>query len=78
MSPGSSDDDDNSDNSSERSVLVVNGDPRSPPARYPGEDTRPTSPKELAGWYVYAFAAEVYVICGQFPFVLLQNAVLEL
>lgn len=34
------------------------------PARYPGEDTRPTSSKELAGWYAYAFAAEVYVICG--------------
>jgi UMF1 family MFS transporter len=36
----------------------------SPPARYPGEDTRPTSSKELAGWYMYAFAAETYVICG--------------
>lgn len=34
------------------------------PPRYPGEDTRPTSSKELAGWYAYAFAAEVYVICG--------------
>ncbi len=32
--------------------------------RYHGEDTRPTSQKELAGWYVYAFAAETYVICG--------------
>ena len=31
---------------------------------YPGEDTRPTSDKELAGWYMYAFAAETYVICG--------------
>ncbi len=31
---------------------------------YPGEDTRPTSTKELAGWYVYAFASETYVICG--------------
>lgn len=36
-----------------------------PPPRYPGEDTRPTSAKELAGWYTYAFAAEVYVVCGQ-------------
>jgi UMF1 family MFS transporter len=36
--------------------------------RYPGDDTRPTSPKELAGWYAYAFAAEVYVICGQLRF----------
>ena len=31
--------------------------------RYPGEDTRPTSSKELAGWYMYAFAAETYMIC---------------
>lgn len=36
-------------------------------ARYPGEDTRPTSKKELAGWYMYAFAAETYVICGKLP-----------
>ena len=32
--------------------------------RYAGEDTRPTSLKELAGWYMYSFAAETYVICG--------------
>ncbi|KAI9788583.1 MAG: Autophagy protein 22 [Peltula sp. TS41687] len=32
--------------------------------RYPGEDTRPTSQKELAGWYSYGWAAEVFVICG--------------
>ncbi len=31
---------------------------------YPGEDTRPTSTKELAGWYMYGFASETYVICG--------------
>ena len=36
-----------------------------PPPRYAGEDTRPTSKKELAGWYMYAFAAETYVICGK-------------
>ncbi|KAI1390093.1 uncharacterized protein F4822DRAFT_224142 [Hypoxylon trugodes] len=36
-----------------------------PPGRYYGEDTRSTSTKELAGWYMYAFAAETYVICGQ-------------
>jgi len=35
-----------------------------PPGRYPGEDTRPTSSRELAGWYMYAFASETYVICG--------------
>ena len=32
--------------------------------RYDGEDTRLTSDKELAGWYMYAFASETYVICG--------------
>ncbi|OAA64972.1 Major facilitator superfamily transporter [Cordyceps fumosorosea ARSEF 2679] len=31
---------------------------------YGGHDTRPTSPKEIKGWYMYAFAAETYVICG--------------
>ncbi|KAK3335402.1 vacuole effluxer Atg22 like-domain-containing protein [Cercophora scortea] len=41
-----------------------NGNGITPSLRYPGEDTRPTSSKELAGWYAYAFAAEVYVICG--------------
>jgi UMF1 family MFS transporter len=33
-------------------------------AQYAGEDTRLTSKKELAGWYAYGFAAEVFVICG--------------
>lgn len=32
--------------------------------RHAGHDARPTSKKELLGWYSYAFAAEVYVICG--------------
>ncbi|KAG8416940.1 Autophagy protein 22 [Metarhizium acridum] len=31
---------------------------------YSGHDTRPTSRKELLGWYMYGFAAEVYVVCG--------------
>lgn len=34
------------------------------PPRYSGHDARPTSRKELAGWYTYAFAAETYMICG--------------
>ena len=34
------------------------------PSRYPGEDTRPTSKKELLGWYSYGWASEVFVICG--------------
>ena len=37
---------------------------RDEPSQYEGEDTRLTSRKELSGWYAYAFAAEVFVICG--------------
>jgi UMF1 family MFS transporter len=32
--------------------------------QYDGEDTRPTSRKELFGWYSYGFAAEVFAICA--------------
>ncbi|OLN81244.1 Autophagy-related protein 22 [Colletotrichum chlorophyti] len=46
-------------------------------ARYQGEDTRPTSQKELAGWYAYAFAAETYVICGSFIPILLETLARE-
>ncbi|KAJ4396906.1 Autophagy protein 22 [Gnomoniopsis smithogilvyi] len=48
-------------------------------ARYPGEDTRPTSVKELRGWYMYAFAAETYVICaiGSFIPILLESLARE-
>ncbi|KAF2459437.1 vacuole effluxer Atg22 like-domain-containing protein [Lineolata rhizophorae] len=31
---------------------------------YDDEDTRPTSRKELAGFYIYGWAAEVFVVCG--------------
>jgi UMF1 family MFS transporter len=31
---------------------------------YAGHDARPTSKKEIWGWYMYGFAAETYVICG--------------
>ncbi|KAK3677448.1 Autophagy protein 22 [Recurvomyces mirabilis] len=41
--------------------------PRQP--AYPGEDTRPTSRKELAGFYAYSFAAEVFVVCGLGAFI---------
>lgn len=34
-----------------------------------GEDTRPTSRKELAGFYAYSFAAEVFVVCGLGAFI---------
>ncbi|TDZ12928.1 Autophagy-related protein 22 [Colletotrichum spinosum] len=49
------------------------------PARYPGEDTRATSQKELSGWYAYAFAAETYVICaiGSFIPILLETLARE-
>ncbi|RYP36931.1 hypothetical protein DL767_003179 [Monosporascus sp. MG133] len=40
-----------------------------PVRRYPGEDIRLTSSKELAGWYMYAFAAETYVICAISSFI---------
>ncbi|KAI9172040.1 Autophagy-like protein 22 [Paramyrothecium foliicola] len=36
---------------------------------YSGQDVRPTSRKELRGWYMYAFAAETYVICGFASFI---------
>lgn len=32
--------------------------------KYPGDDTRPTSKEELAGWYSYGWAAEVFAVCG--------------
>ncbi|KAL4885186.1 autophagy-related protein 22-like protein [Aspergillus karnatakaensis] len=35
---------------------------RSP--RYPGEDTSPTHPREILGWYAYGIAAEVFAVCG--------------
>ena len=31
---------------------------------YEGEDSRLTSRKELAGWYSYGWAAEVFAICA--------------
>jgi UMF1 family MFS transporter len=53
--------------SMDRSTLDDEGD-LSPPS-YDGEDTRPTSRKELAGFYAYSFAAEVFVICGLGAFI---------
>ena len=38
-------------------------------AQYPGEDIRPTSTKELRGWYIYAWAAEVFAVCGVGSFI---------
>ena len=39
------------------------------PPSYPGEDTRPTSKKELAGFFAYSWAAEVFVVCGLGAFI---------
>ncbi|KJZ76598.1 Autophagy-related protein 22 [Hirsutella minnesotensis 3608] len=50
--------------STEGDMSSPGGDPALRRARYTGYDARPTSPKELLGWYMYAFAAETYVICG--------------
>ncbi|KAH7027368.1 autophagy-related protein 22-like protein [Microdochium trichocladiopsis] len=59
-----------SDRMSPRDSLEGDGHgPPHPGHSYPGEDTRPTSKKELAGWYMYAFAAETYVICAISSFI---------
>lgn len=34
------------------------------PPRYVGEDTTPTSHREILGWYSYGVAAEVFAVCG--------------
>lgn len=34
------------------------------PLRYPGEDTTPTSDREIRGWYSYGIAAEVFAVVG--------------
>ncbi|KAJ5157892.1 Major facilitator superfamily domain general substrate transporter [Penicillium canariense] len=34
------------------------------PPRYAGEDTSPTSHREILGWYAYGIAAEVFAVCG--------------
>ncbi|PPJ55566.1 hypothetical protein CBER1_03698 [Cercospora berteroae] len=59
--------------SSERSsfdTIMAPGEPvDAPEPSYPGEDTRPTSDKELLGFYTYSFAAEVFVVCGLGAFI---------
>ncbi|KAJ5765806.1 hypothetical protein N7520_005365 [Penicillium odoratum] len=32
--------------------------------RYAGEDTTPTTRREILGWYAYGIAAEVFAVCG--------------
>ncbi|KAH6604704.1 autophagy 22 [Trichoderma cornu-damae] len=64
-------DDERSSSDGEMSLRgSFDGDDRRPavPA-YTGHDARPTSKKELWGWYMYGFAAETYVICGIASFI---------
>lgn len=46
------------------------------PPQYPEDDTRPTSKKELAGWYSYGWAAEVFTVCAMGMCRLHENAFL--
>lgn len=62
-----------SDDSDDRLALPGAGVPH-----YSGHDARPTSPKEIQGWYMYAFAAETYVICGIGKLGLLEYALLKI
>lgn len=34
------------------------------PPRYVGDDTTPTTHREILGWYSYGVAAEVFAVCG--------------
>ncbi|KAG8756507.1 Autophagy protein 22 [Ceratobasidium sp. 428] len=47
---------------------IIGSDDLTVPA-YPGEDTRPTSEKELRAWYAYAWAAEPYVVVAISTFI---------
>ncbi|KAF2730255.1 MFS general substrate transporter [Polyplosphaeria fusca] len=50
---------------SDNSSAMDSADPaHSPHPAYAGEDTRLTSDKELSGFYMYGWAAEVFVVCG--------------
>lgn len=58
-------DDERSDSDEEMSLRdSFDSDERPGVPAYKGHDARPTSKKELWGWYMYGFAAETYVICG--------------
>lgn len=41
-----------------------NSDETDQQSQYEGEDTEPTSEKELMGWYAYAVGAEAFAVCG--------------
>ncbi|KAF2768142.1 MFS general substrate transporter [Teratosphaeria nubilosa] len=50
-----------------------------PDSRYEGEDTSPTTQREMNGWYFVGLAAEVYAVCGvgSFSPVLLEQLARE-
>ena len=50
-------------------TMAITSDEADEPRPYPGEDLRPTSSKELAGFYAYSWAAEVFVVCGLGAFI---------
>jgi hypothetical protein len=58
-----------SSTTSSMSLASIPDEDDTPSPSYHGEDTRPTSRKELAGFYAYSFAAEVFVICGLGAFI---------
>lgn len=67
ISPTSSIEGDDEDSSLECSHLDMERQtlaPRNHTSHYEGEDSRLTSQKELAGWYSYGWAAEVFAICA--------------
>jgi MFS transporter, UMF1 family len=52
-----------------RSTYPPHGNIQTPTPQFVGQDVRPTSRKELMGWYSYAWAAEVFVVCGVGSFI---------
>ncbi|KAK5172979.1 Autophagy protein 22 [Saxophila tyrrhenica] len=58
-----------SSRSSSMGPLSLDDASDTPQPAFPGEDTRPTSKKELSGFYAYSFAAEVFVVCGLGAFI---------
>ncbi|KAK5097314.1 Autophagy protein 22 [Exophiala xenobiotica] len=61
------DDEHDSDDETDESLTNYT-DTEMGPQVYEDEDTRPTSQKELAGWYAYGWAAEVFAICAMGSF----------
>jgi len=66
ISPTPSDEADDEESSWGYSGSEMDDDYSDPIAEtaYADEDTRPTSQKELWGWYSYGWAAEVFAICA--------------